>query len=80
MKNAKKMFEKLGYGRHENYDESGLYEIVYFKYNDYAPQIHFNLDHKCVMVCRKEYKASWFDKKILQAINKQVEELWGEEK
>ena len=40
---------------------------------------YFNnsLNNNCFKICRRddEYKSAWCDKKILQAINKQVEEL-----
>lgn len=76
---AKEMFEDLGYTYQESYFEEKLDEINYSKSGDYAPQIKFNLNHKCAMIYRQENKASWFDVKILQAINKQVEELsWNE--
>lgn len=74
-KTAKEMFEELGYTYQESYFEEELDEINYSKGGDYAPQIIFNLNHKCVKAYRKENKASWFDTKILQAINKQIEEL-----
>ena len=79
MKSARELFEKLGYTYQESYFEEKLDEINYSKSGDYAPQIIFNFNHKCVMVYRKENKASWFDVKILQAINKQVIELWGDD-
>lgn len=75
MKSAKEMFEGLGYTYQENYFEEKIDEINYAKNGNYAPQIRFNLNHKCVMIYRKENKASWFDVKLLQAINKQIEEL-----
>lgn len=76
---AKEMFEDLGYTYQESYFEEKLDEINYSKNGDYAPQIKFNLNHKCAMIYRQENKASWFDVKILRAINKQVEELgWNE--
>lgn len=75
MKNARELFEELGYTYQESYFEEKLDEINYSKSGDYAPQIIFNFNHKCVMVYRKENKASWFDVKLLQAINQQISEL-----
>lgn len=79
MKSARELFEELGYTYQESYFEEKLDEINYSKSGDYAPQIIFNFNHKCVMVYRKENKASWFDVKVLQAINQQINELgWND--
>lgn len=78
MKSARELFEELGYTYQESYFEEKLDEINYSKSGDYAPQIIFNFNHKCVMVYRKENKASWFDVKLLQAINQQIKELGWE--
>lgn len=59
----------------ESYFEEGLDVINYSKSENYAPQIMFNFNCKCVKVYRKEDKTSWFDVKILQAINQQINEL-----
>lgn len=75
MKSAREMFEELGYTYQESYFEEELEDINYSKSGDYAPKIRFNLNHKCINVYRKDNKSSWFDVKVLQAINKQVEEL-----
>lgn len=75
MKSAKELFEELGYTYQESYFEERLDVINYSKSGDYAPQIIFNFSGKCVKVYRKGNKESWFDMKILQAINKQIEEL-----
>lgn len=76
---AKEMFEKLGYEYIENCFENELVEIYYKKEGKYTPQIQFNLDHKCVRVYREDNKSSHFDIKLLQAINKQIEELgWND--
>lgn len=81
MKSAREMFEELGYTYQESSFEEKLYEINYSKGGEYTPQIIFNLNHKCVIVYRQENKSSWFDMKLLQAINKQIEELnWITEK
>lgn len=78
---AKEMFEELGYEYNECYFEETLEEIYYQKKGKYTPQIKFSLNHKCVTVYREGNKSSSFDIKILQAINKQVEELgWNNEK
>ena len=75
MKSARNLFEELGYTYQESYFEERLDAINYFKSGNYAPQIVFNLNCKCVKVYRKEDKTSWFDVKILQAINQQINEL-----
>ena len=78
---AKEMFEKLGYEYNECYFEEDLDEIYYRKKGKYTPQIKFSLNHKCVTVYREGNKSSAFDIKLLQAINKQIEELgWNNEK
>lgn len=80
MKSARELFGELGYTYQESYFEEKLDEINYFKSGDYAPQIIFNFNHKCIMVYRKKNKASWFDVNVLQAINQQVNELgWNKE-
>ena len=83
MKCAKEMFENLGYTYQEAYFEDELDEINYSKDGRWASQVNFNLNHKCVTVYRiyeDIQKPSAFDIKILQAINKQVEELrWLDE-
>lgn len=79
MKSAKELFGELGYTYQESYFEERLDVINYSKSGNYAPQIIFNLNGKCVMVYRKENKTSWFDVKILKAINQQVNELgWND--
>lgn len=75
MKSARELFEELGYTYQESYFEEKLDKINYSKNGDYVPQIIFSFDNKCVKVYRKENKASWFDVKILQAINQQINEL-----
>ena len=75
MKSAKELFEELGYRYQESYFEEKLDEINYSKSGNYAPQIIFNLNGKCIMVYRKGNKASWFDAKLFQAINQQINEL-----
>ena len=56
MKSARELFEELGYTYQESYFEEKLDEINYSKSGDYAPQIIFNLNHKCIKVYRKERK------------------------
>lgn len=78
MKSAKEMFEELGYTYQESYFEEKLDEINYSKSGRWTPQINFNLNHKCVIVYtiyEDIKKPSAFNVKILQAINKQIEEL-----
>ena len=75
MKSARKLFEELGYTYQESYFEEKLDEINYSKSGGYDTQIIFNLNHKCIKVYRKENKASWFDVKMLKAINQQINEL-----
>ena len=72
---AKEMFEKLGYEYSECWFCEELEEIYYQKNGIYTPQIKFSLNRKTISVYRFENKASSFDMKLLQAINKQVEEL-----
>ena len=69
MKSAKEMFEKLGYmQREEHYSETAL--IVYTNGKDY---IYFDYDKKFSKEGFGTF--SFIDMKLLQAINKQVEEL-----
>lgn len=75
MKSATELFKELGYTYQESYFEGKLDEINYSKNGDYVPQIIFKVDSKCVKVYRKENKASWFDVKLLQAINQQINDL-----
>lgn len=75
MKSARELFEELGYTYQESYFEERLDVINYSKGGNYTSQIIFNLEGKCVNVYRKGNKASWFDVKILQAINQQINEL-----
>lgn len=80
MKSAREMFEELGYTYQESYFEEELEDINYSKSGDYAPKIRFNLNHKCINVYIKDNKSSWFDVKVLQAINQQINELgWNDE-
>lgn len=75
MKSARELFDELGYVYQESYFEEKLDEINYSKSGNYVPQIIFNVNCKYVKVYRKENKASWFDVKVLQAINQQINEL-----
>lgn len=75
MKSARELFEELGYTYQEDYFGEGLDVINYSKGGNYAPQIEFNINAKCVKVYRKEDKTSWFDVKILQVINQQIKEF-----
>lgn len=75
MKSARELFEELGYTYQESYFEERLAVINYSKSGIFTPQIVFKLDSKCVKVYRKENKASWFEVKLLQAINQQANEL-----
>lgn len=83
MKCAKEMFENLGYTYQEAYFEDELDEINYSKNGRWALQIIFSLNHKCIMVYRKyegKSRPIAISVEILQAINKQVEELgWLDE-
>lgn len=75
---AKDMFEKLGY-KQENWcfeDENTIDEIIYYKSGKFDSNVTFRLNNKCIRIHRKNEKiAGWCDMKMLQAINKQVEEL-----
>ena len=71
-KSAREMFEELGYIYQESYFEERLDVINYSKSWNYAPQIIFNLNGKCIKVYRKEDKTSWFDVKILQKAKEDV--------
>ena len=75
--NAKEMFERLGYTYQESYFEEKIDRIRYIKPKKIASCILFDLDSKCFKIFRydNEYKSGWCDLKILQAINKQIEEL-----
>ena len=75
MKSARELFEELGYTYQESYFEERLDVINYSKSGNYTPQIIFNLEGKFVKVYRKGNKSSWFDVKLLQAINQQISEL-----
>lgn len=81
--NAKEMFENLGYTYQEAYFEDELDEINYSKNGRWALQIIFSLNHKSIMVCRKyegKSRPIAISVEILQAINKQIEELgWLDE-
>lgn len=70
---ADEMFEELGYAKNEEPLELGKEKIPYICYTDnyHYKSVHFNLDKKFFTVsCMNENYA-----KILQAINKKVEEL-----
>lgn len=77
MKNAKEMFEELGY-KQEKYElETSSGKIDFLRYKDSCcyKTISFQLKDKyfntgCI---DEDYE------KVLKAINKQVEELWGDE-
>ena len=75
---AKEMFEKLGYEQ-ENWcfeDENTIDEIIYTRKDRFASNVTFRISNKCVKVHRKKERISaWCDMRLLQAINKQVEEL-----
>lgn len=69
MKSAKEMFEELGYEYVESYDKNLI--DYYKKYNNLNFEILFNKEEKTfyfTYVTKVDYK-------LLQAINKQVEEL-----
>lgn len=74
---AKEMFERLGYTYQESYLNSNLSEIVYNSHSKFGSCLIFNLTSKTFKITRfdNEYKAGWCDIYLLQAINKQVEEL-----
>lgn len=75
---AKEMFERLGYVQ-EIWcfeDENKIDEIIYYCDFKFASNITFELNGKCIKVHRKNRnRAGWCDVPMLQAINKQVEEL-----
>ena len=80
---AKEMFEDLGY-KQECWcfeEEKKIDEIVYIRENRFASNVTFRIENKCFKIHRKnETKSAWCDLKLLQAINKQVEELgWNKE-
>lgn len=82
MKNAKEMFEELGY----KYSEDD-YFISYIEHNDSKPvkyQIIFSKEYKCVEIIFVMFdKPHYFTRiniDLLKAINKQIEELgWDNE-
>ena len=65
MKSAKEMFEELGYDR-----DFHISSIRYYNYQ-LEQYVWFYQDTETIEI---QFD---FDLKILQAINKQVEELWG---
>ena len=66
---AKEMFEKLGYEeREETYSTQCIKSYVNKEHLSY---IYFDYDKKI------DIGSLIIDMKLLQAINKQVEELWG---
>ena len=83
MKTAKEMFEKLGYKQEiwcfEN--ESKIDEIIYYGDSRFSSNITFQMHSKCFKIQRTEStKAGWCDIPMLEAINKQIEELgWLDE-
>lgn len=66
---AKEMFEKLGYRQEQN-----DYTITYIKNTEY---IMFNLYTKEYDYVNSGIKAIPYNNQLLEAINKQVEELGG---
>lgn len=71
---AKEMFEELGYEQ-----QISEYAITYQNKDAVKYEISFNLEHKCIelepTIDGKIHYFTRLDMKLLQAINKQVEEL-----
>lgn len=80
MKSAKEMFEQLGYEYDYIQNENSEDTITYHKDNLH---IQFNLIGKQVVIQNDSsyafygYAVFFINQDLLQAINKQVEELWG---
>ena len=76
MKTAKEMFEELGYEKFENDSR-----ITYEKYNRECKMIEFDKERMEITFADDNYcEVVMIDRKELQAINKQVEELgWLDE-
>ena len=80
---AKEMFEKLGYEIDEQYNKEILYKMKWEISTTYY--VSFDLEHKwfeCFIISDSPFEPSKsfaIDIDLLQAINKQVEELkWNE--
>lgn len=86
MKSAKEMFSELGFEYSECYFEGKLDSILYKGKQKRHTQVEFMLDRKLYKIffetCTKEtydILPSCVDIKLHKAINKQVEELWGDD-
>ena len=69
--------EDLGFKCQESYFKEELDEIRYIKNGKFVSCVLFNLNHKCFKIHRfdDEYKSSWCDKDMLQAIYNKCKEL-----
>lgn len=81
MKSTRELFEELGY----RYSEDD-YFISYIESENIAPvqyQIVFYKEYKAIelipTINGKKHYFTRIDMKLLQAINKQVNELWGDD-
>lgn len=73
---AKEMFEKLGYKQENWWFEDKIDEIIYYSDSKFGSNVTFRLNSKCFKIHRKKERISaWCGISLLQAINKQVEEL-----
>jgi len=81
MKSVREMFEELGYEIDEENDKEILYKMKWEISSTYW--ISFDLEHEnfeCFVTSDSPFepaKSFAVDLDLLQAINKQVEELWG---
>lgn len=73
---AKEMFERMGYIYQESYWNETLLEIKYISSKKFGTNVYFNIEYKTFKLTRKyNDKSGWCDSELLQAINKQIEEL-----
>ena len=73
MKTAKEMFEELGYEQQTKNDVIYYFKKIHIPKSDIVYSINFIIDTKEIFISKN------IDLEELKAINKQVEELWGDE-
>ena len=76
MKSAKEMFEELGFipRYDQNFNKSKIIDVVWLSKEEPYKLLVFNMERKTIWVSDNFGEISLEE---LQAINKQVEELWG---
>lgn len=73
---AKEMFEKFGYNeRREEFKNDRIYAIIHA---DYRKGNWIKITKETIEVVKNRTNG-YLDTSLLPAINKQIEELWGEE-